>query len=100
MSLQEQFAALAEEWLDHCRAVFASSNLDHYLRHPSFQALAQLGPDCVPLILEHYRVDELLPWEHLLEEITGVPMIENRNGYNVADVRQRWLEWGDRQTAR
>ena len=89
--VKEKVDTLAAEWADHCRRTWFSSNLAHYLDHPAYRELVALGPDALPSIVEHYRGDDL-PWEFMLQEITGIRMMDP-GAYNPAEVRRRWLEW-------
>ena len=84
--------ALAREWAEHCRAVWFSSDMRRYLDHPSYRELIGLGRAAVPAIIEHYRHDEL-PWEFVLQEITGLRFIEDPDAYSPAEVKDRWLRW-------
>ena len=89
---EEKVAALAGEWAEHCRGAWFSSNLSRYLDHPAYRQLAALGPEALPFIMEHYRADDL-PWEFVLQEITGLRMMDDPGAYNPTEVKRRWLEW-------
>src|SRR5947209_9323026 len=84
--------ALAADWAAHCHRLWFSSNLSHCLDHPAYRALVGLGAEAVPSILEHYSTDDL-PWEFVLQEITGIRMIDDPAAYNPLEVKQRWLDW-------
>jgi len=99
MNLPDRFAALAKEWADHCQGVSKSSNIEDSLKHPSFRALIDLGPDAVPLIMERYTTDELCPWEFVLEGITGVKCIEHRNVIVWGEVTKKRLAWWEKEKA-
>src|SRR5947209_27453 len=90
--IKSRIEALASEWGEHCHQTWFSSNLSHYLDHPAYRELVALGPEAVPIIMDHYRRDDL-PWEFVLQEITGVRMIDDLSAYNPTEVRQRWLDW-------
>ncbi len=83
---------LAAEWAEHCRRVWFSSNLSHYLDHAAYRQLVALGPDALPHIMERYQADEL-PWEFVLQEITGARVIEDPNAYSPAEAKAYWLRW-------
>src|SRR5262245_43368789 len=89
---KDKVDALAAEWAEHCRRVWFSSNLSRYLDHPAFRQLVALGPDALPHVQAHYQADDL-PWEFVLQEITGVRMIEDPNAYSPPEAKSRWLEW-------
>lgn len=93
MDLVSQFNALANQWADYCRSIAMSSNPDDYLRHPAYQQLIDLGPDIVPQIMARLATEELLPWEPVLEAITGVRFIENPGDYDPQEVLQKRLAW-------
>lgn len=95
MSVAERFAGLCREWTEHCQKTSTSSQIEDSLRHPSFEGLVALGPAAVPSIMERYATDELCPWEFVLERITGVRFIEDRNEIvwgEVMNKRQAWWE--------
>lgn len=93
MSAAERFELLAGQWVSHCENVALSSNINDYLDHPAYRELIALGDEAIPLIIERYRDDVFTPWGFLLDDITGLNMIEDRNRFRPADVRQRWLDW-------
>src|SRR5262249_23793903 len=91
-SLNTKVDALAAEWGEHCHRMCFPSNLSHYLDHAAFRQLTALGPDAVPSMMEHYRGDDL-PWEFVLQEITGIRMIDDPNAYNPTEIKRRWFDW-------
>jgi hypothetical protein len=70
--------------------------LADYLNHPAYHQLAGLGHDALPRIMELYEGDDL-PWEFVLEAITGIRLIEDRNAYSPTEIKKRWLEWWEGQ---
>src|SRR5262249_16753553 len=100
MSLQERLTVLAQEWTDHCQRTSASRNIEDSLKHPSFRGLTELGPPAVPLIMGRYTTDELCPWEFVLEEITKVKFIENRNEIIWGEVMKKRLAWWEKERAK
>ena len=95
MELHDQFRVLVDQWTEHCQAMMMSSNPADSLRHPAVDGLVAMGTPAVPLILKHYAHDDLLPWEHVLQEITGVPMIQDPTDFDPAEVKAQWLAWGE-----
>jgi hypothetical protein len=93
MTTREKFEPLADQWVQHCRAVVLSSNIKDYLDHPSYRELVSLGNEAVPYIMDRYREDDFTPWGFLLDDITGVGMVENRNRFKPGELKQRWLAW-------
>src|SRR5262245_14220399 len=100
MNLADRFAALANEWAEHCQKVSHSSNIEDSLKHSSYRRLSDLGPDAVPRIMERYTTDELCPWEFILEGITGVKCIEDRNVIVWGEVTKKRLAWWEKEKAR
>ncbi|MBI3464131.1 MAG: hypothetical protein HY000_13900 [Planctomycetes bacterium] len=100
MDITEKFRSLAEEWNAHCQNVMFSSNMQDYLRHASYRKLIELGRAAVPLIMEQYQSDEFLPWGFVLQEITGVRMIDDPDFFGPSDVRRRWIEWWEQEQAK
>jgi hypothetical protein len=100
MQLSAKFQAEAEEWARHCRGVSLSSDLSDYCNHPAYRELVGLGPAAVPLIMERYPGDPLLPWELVLQEITGVRMVEDFGAYDPSEARRRWERWWEGERGR
>lgn len=94
--VSKHFNALAQQWSDHCQSVALSSNINDYLNTPSYHELVKLGSPAIPLIMERYRTDNL-PWGFVLDEITGLHMIEDRNHFSPPEIKKRWLDWWDKQ---
>jgi hypothetical protein len=46
--------------------------------------------------MKRYQTDDL-PWEFVLDEITGLHMIEDRNHFSPPEVKKRWFDWWERQ---
>jgi hypothetical protein len=99
MNVSDRFAALSKEWAGHCQKVVNSSNIEDSLKHPSFRGLIDLGPAAVPLIMERYTTDELCPWEFVLEGITGVKCVEDRNVIVWGEVTKKRLAWWEKEKA-
>jgi hypothetical protein len=92
MELRAEFDALADEWERHRQKIWYSSNIRDYLDHPAVRKLVGLGRPAIPLIIERYKKDQL-PWGFVLQEITGVKIIEDPNRFNPDEVKRRWVEW-------
>ncbi len=99
MDTAEEFRKLRDEWTLHCESVRFSSNMNDYLAHPAFKKLIELGPAAVPLIMERYQRDEMPPWEFVLQEITGVRLIEDPDSFSFPDVKKRRQEWWEKERA-
>jgi hypothetical protein len=97
MISKETFNDLVTQWMDHCRSMIFSSNMEDYLNHPVYRKLVGHGWSIVPWIMEQYRQDSTLPWGFVLQEITGVNIIKDRNQFSPPKVKQQWLEWWEKQ---
>jgi hypothetical protein len=100
---QKQFERAAKEWAAHCKAGWTSSNSAYYLNHPAYRRLVRMGRPIVPLAMERYRNPDDPAgtwWGFLLEDITGQGFIPDRNNFDPAAVRERWLEWWARNKNR
>jgi hypothetical protein len=97
-NLIKKFNALTTEWAEHCQSVAFSSKMSDYLNHPAYRKLVELGPPAIPYIIEQYKEDEHLPWEFVLDEMTGLHKIDNISNFSPSKVKKRWLKWWE-QTA-
>lgn len=95
--LKDKFDTLADQWAAHCQSVMLSSNINDYLDHPTYDQLIALGKPAIPYIIERYKRDDL-PWGFVLDDITGLRIIENRQRFSPPQVKKRWLEWWEQQS--
>lgn len=98
MELGERVKTLAEAWEAHRQSVIFSSNIKDTLDCPAYPSLVALGEPAVPFIIERYRTDDL-PWGFVLQDITGVRMIDNPRAFRPDEVRRRWIEWWEKKQA-
>jgi hypothetical protein len=88
------FYALATQWGLHCEQ--GHSTIEDDLGLP-YYGLVRLGKEAVPLIIERFQREDwdndARPWELVLDEITGLQMVDDRRAYSPQIVRQRYLEW-------
>ena len=96
MEIAERFRALTDEWEAHRQSVLFSSKIRDTLNHPAYRALVDLGDPALPLIIERYRTDSL-PWAFVLQEITGVRMIDDPGSFRPDELRRRWIDWWERK---
>ena len=92
MRTEERLETLAAEWRRHCQRVSFSSNPGDYLNHPAFEQLAGLGDAAVPWIMQRYTSDDV-PWEAILERITGVNLQDDPSVFDAVVVQERRLQW-------
>ncbi len=95
-TVSKRFNVLAQQWSDHCDSVALSSNINDYLSSPAYHGLVELGSPAIPLIIERYRTDNL-PWGFVLDDITGLHVIEDRKHFNPSQVKKHWLDWWNKQ---
>lgn len=96
MDVARQFSTLAKQWSEHCDRVVFSSDIKDCLNDPAYLGLIKLGQPAIPHIMERYRVDDL-PWGFVLDEITGLHMIQDPNDFSPPEVRRKWQEWWAKQ---
>ncbi|RKZ82494.1 MAG: hypothetical protein DRR16_19515, partial [Candidatus Parabeggiatoa sp. nov. 3] len=77
MNTAEEFERLAKKWAKHCESVMVSPFLRDRLNHPAYPKLVKLGWPAIPFIFEQYQEKEGPPWEFVLDEITGLKIVEN-----------------------
>jgi hypothetical protein len=99
MNLKDRFDTLARQWAEHCQQVRFSSTMNDYLDHPAYGELVDLGTPALPWIMARYP-KESLPWGFVLQEITGIRIIEDPNEFSPPQVRQKWLDWWSEQQRR
>ena len=69
-----------------------SSNIDDYLNHPAYAQLVALGKPAIPYIMKRYSVDDL-PWEFVLDDITGFSWIRDRHHFSPRLLKAQWFKW-------
>jgi hypothetical protein len=85
-----QFEELERRVKEETRFV---SNIRQITRHPAYLRIIALGPRAVPLILESFR-RETFHWSMALIALTGQNPIPEEMRGDMAQIRQRWLDWG------
>jgi hypothetical protein len=86
------FNILADQWAEYCQSIMLSSNIDDYLKHPAYAKLVALGKPAIPYIMQRYQTDDL-PWEFVLDDITGFMWIKDHHRFSPKLLKKRWLEW-------
>lgn len=99
MTLKDRFEILAKQWSDHCQQMRFSSIMADYLDHPAYRELVDLGTSAIPWIMARWPQDNL-PWEFVLQKITGIAMIDDANEFSPPQVRKKWLDWWSEQQRR
>ncbi|MGD9935018.1 MAG: hypothetical protein AB7T37_15075 [Dehalococcoidia bacterium] len=83
------FACLAEKWREETGGLSSPSKI---AANESYQAIIDLGPEVVPLILQDLREYGGF-WFPALRQLTGEsPVPESARG-NVELMREHWLRW-------
>lgn len=100
-----RFNGVATKWARDCNSSIRCDNR-FFVAQPSYRELIGFGKRAVPLIMERYSKDNWVNnvdeghWELLLDDITGLNMIGNRNNYSPMDVRERYIEWWKKEKDR
>lgn len=89
-SLESTFHALVAEWK---AARGHTSSINTWAKLPAYQAIVELGPAVVPLLL---RELESNPdhWFRALKEITGENPVPLDSRAEVSEMIRHWLAWG------
>ena len=90
--LAQRFESLTTEWEKYYDKIWYSSDTRDFLNHPAYHQLIQLGRVIIPYIMERYKKDNL-PWEFVLQEITGISMMDDPHSYKPEELKARWLKW-------
>lgn len=88
--LELRFAALANDWKAG-RGVTSSSR--EMACHPAYQAIIELGPPVVPLILRELE-REPDHWFIALRSLTGVDPVPPEHRGEVERMAADWIAWG------
>ena len=89
-TVQEAFHTLAREWKKACSVCSSTSAMTS---HPAYQAIIQLGPAVVPLLLEELA-QERVHWFEALKTITGEDPVPPADWGNIPAMSSAWLAWG------
>lgn len=88
-SLQAQFAALVEQWLEETSHL---SSMADVIQHPAYQQIIAMGPEVLPLILRDLEA-EPKHWGPALRAITGARPVPREHAGKVKLVAEAWLRW-------
>jgi hypothetical protein len=91
--LQEQFNSLADRWEQETSQLSSPSRK---AQHPAHQAIIEMGPLVVPLILR--RMDRQGGhWFWALTQLAGENPIPPAMHGKIADMRAAWVQWGTKR---
>ncbi len=82
--------ALSAEWKE---ATSLLSSTTAMVSHPAYQAIIDLGPSVVPLLLDELQ-REPVHWFEALEAITGDNPVPLAHRGNIPAMAADWLDWG------
>jgi hypothetical protein len=103
-ALVAKFNSQSDAWDLHCQRHKNSSVDEDFLNCKSYRALVAMGKPAIPFIMQAYsRKDwehDMRPWQFLLDDITGLGMIGNRDDYSPREVRERYLAWWENERKR
>lgn len=86
--LQSTFRSLADTWR---RETGHFSDDSRKMSHPAHQAVIELGPAAVPLILQELEARHG-HWFEALRSITQADPA--RKATSISEAREAWLQWG------
>jgi hypothetical protein len=89
-AIAQRFDALATEWK---AATALLSSTTAMVAHPAYQAIIDLGPVAVPLLLKDLQL-EPVHWFEALEAITGDNPVPSEHHGNIPAMAADWLAWG------
>jgi len=87
-ALRAEFERLSKIWK---RETLASSSLQEIGSHWAYQRIIGLGPDVIPMILEHVQRGDR-HWGWALAALTGINPAERTDSQRAA--AEAWLAWG------
>ena len=85
-----QFKTLAEQWK---KATALVSSTTAMVADPAYQAIIELGPPVVPLLLRELE-HEPVHWFEALEAISSVNPVPPEHWGNMPAMAADWLAWG------
>lgn len=88
-SLEAQFAALVERWLEETSHL---SSMTAIIEHPAYQQIIAMGQDVIPLILRDLEA-EPKHWGPALRAITGKRPVPREHAGKIKLVAEAWLRW-------
>jgi hypothetical protein len=89
-AVETEFRALAQRWKDECAFLSSTSAM---IAHPAYQAVIDLGPPVVPLLLQELD-KEPVHWFEALKAITGEDPVSRQDWGNIPAMARDWLAWG------
>jgi hypothetical protein len=89
-ALAARFEALAAQWKEDVALLSSTTAM---VAHPAYQAIIDLGPPVVPLLLRDLE-REPAHWFEALKAITGADPVPKQDWGKVRAMAARWLEWG------
>ena len=79
---------LAAEWAAYCRLAARYTTRRARLDHAACREIIDLGPAAVPDIMDRLADDEVVPWELVLQEITGVRAVDDPEDFDPGVARR------------
>src|SRR5882724_417694 len=89
-SVEATFHVLARQWKEACGLMSSTSAM---VAHPAYQAVIELGPPVVPLLLRELE-REPVHWFEALKAITGEDPVSPKDWGNIPAMASAWLAWG------
>lgn len=89
MSVRDDFYRLRDEWVEETKVLSVGK-----LSHPAYQAIIQLGPEVLPLLLEEMR-DRPDHWSFAIITLNGGENPVPPPDYGqMRKVQAAWVKWG------
>jgi hypothetical protein len=88
--LEQEFRRLASQWKAACGLLSSTTAM---VEHPAYQAIVDLGPPVVPLLLGDLET-ERVHWFEALKAITGEDPVPRDDWGNIPAMTAAWLAWG------
>lgn len=89
----EQFQLLAATWR---KATAHMSSSSDKVAHPAFQAIVNLGPNIIPILLQELAHGSG-HWHRALQRITSIDPVPPADQGNLEKITAAWLQWGREQ---
>jgi hypothetical protein len=92
-TIQDLFSQHADKWENETRFISSATDLT---AHPSYQAVIDLGPKAIPLLLADLQTRKRF-WFPALYAITGIRPFDPTDAGNRKRMTAAWVQWGKRK---
>ena len=88
--VERRFEHLASMWRDE---TFYMSDLTRICNHPTYEEIAAMGWQVVPILLRELETNPDY-WFSALRKITGANPVASEMAGQLKDMAAAWIEWG------